>query len=144
MTWYLALAGSAVFLTFSFAFLFRSSIVTSLSGKVFFKNSIVDVYQSYFKLIFDMAHAAATAAVNAKAAAALVKVLRQKNNENTAKFFAAGMAGIILISWILHWTGVAFKHHEVKVGQEVGILKSPVAISRYHHSHCLNKHPLIA
>jgi cyanate permease len=91
-----------------------------------------------------MAHAAATAAVNAKAAAALVKVLRQKNNENTAKFFAAGIAGIILISWILHWTRVAFKHHEVKVGQEVGVLKSPVAISRYHHSHCLDKHPLIA
>ena len=90
-----------------------------------------------------MAHSAATAAVNAKAAAALVKVLRQKNNENTAKFFAAGMAGILLISCISHWTRVAFKHHEVKVGQ-VGVLKTPVAISRYHHSHFLDKHPLIA
>jgi hypothetical protein len=88
-----------------------------------------------------MANATETAAKAAKAKVALAKVLRQKNNENTAKFFAAGMVGMMVLFMIFHWTRFVFKKYEPKKGKPVA-LRIPVAITRYllrprlesHHS----------
>ena len=74
-----------------------------------------------------MANATETAA---KAKAALAKVLRQKNNENTVKFFAAGMVGMMALFIIFHWTRVVFKKYESKRGKSTA-LRVPVAITRY-------------
>jgi hypothetical protein len=46
-----------------------------------------------------MANKSSTAAANAKA---LAKVLRQRNNEDSAKFLAIGMAGIMVVFLILN------------------------------------------
>ncbi len=77
-----------------------------------------------------MANATATAAAASKAAKALAKVLRQKNNENTAKFLAAGVAGMMVLFIIFHWTRSAFKSYESKKGR-VTALRVPIAITRY-------------
>jgi hypothetical protein len=44
-----------------------------------------------------MANGTAAAAAQAKAKQALAKALKQRNNENTVKFFAAGMASMMVL-----------------------------------------------
>jgi len=44
-----------------------------------------------------MANATVEAAAQAKAKTALAKALRQRNNENTLKFFAASMVGMMVL-----------------------------------------------
>ena len=77
-----------------------------------------------------MANATQAAANTAKAKAALAKVLRQKNNENAAKFFAAGMVGMIFLFMIFHGTRYFVKKYESKNGT-IPALRGPVAITRY-------------
>jgi len=78
-----------------------------------------------------MPNATTTAAAAAKDKTALAKVIRQRNNENTAKFFAAGMAGLIVLFMIFHWTRLVFKRYELKKKESLGVFKVPVALSRY-------------
>jgi hypothetical protein len=70
-----------------------------------------------------------TTALAATAPAALAKVLRQRNNVNAAKFFAAGMAGIMTIFIILNWTRFLFKHY-CQGRESSGVLDVPIKISR--------------
>ena len=77
-----------------------------------------------------MANATEIAAKAAKTKATLAKVLRQKNNENTAKFFASGMVGMMMLFMIFHWTRFILKKYESKKGKPT-TLKTPVAITRY-------------
>lgn len=81
-----------------------------------------------------MANATAIAAKEAKAKTALAKLLRQKNNENSAKFFAAGMVGLIVLFMIFHWTRIFFKRYESRTSGSIGPLEVPVRISRYAQS----------
>lgn len=84
-----------------------------------------------FVLSFSMANSTETAAKAATAKAkALAKALRQKNNENSAKFFAAGMVGMICLFMIFHWTRVIFKKYESKHGKFTSF-RVPVAVTRY-------------
>jgi hypothetical protein len=77
-----------------------------------------------------MPNSTTTAAASAATApAALAKVLRQRNNVNAAKFFAAGMAGIMTIFIVLNWTKFLFKHYCQGRGSS-GILDAPIKISR--------------
>jgi len=78
-----------------------------------------------------MPNATVTAAATAKAKAALAKAIRQRNNENTAKFFAVGMAGLIVLFMIFHWTRLVFRRYESKEKGSLGVFQVPVAISRY-------------
>jgi hypothetical protein len=70
-----------------------------------------------------------TTASAATAPAALAKVLRQRNNVNAAKFFAAGMAGIMTIFIVLNWTKFLFKHY-CQERECSGDLDAPIKISR--------------
>lgn len=65
-----------------------------------------------------------------KAKITLAKALRQRNNENTAKFFAAGMAGMVLICILFHWSRFAFAHYGLRARRS-GFLHSPRKFSRY-------------
>jgi hypothetical protein len=76
-----------------------------------------------------MANSTKADAAAAKAKAALAKALRQKNNENTPKFFAAGIVGLIFLFMVFHWARFVFKHYGSKNGSS-GLLKVPVRISR--------------
>jgi len=75
-----------------------------------------------------------TAAADAKAKTALAKALRQVNNENSAKFFAAGMAGMIFLFTVFHWSRFALRHYELRRARRVSLLKIPVRVSRYYPS----------
>jgi len=86
-----------------------------------------------------MANATEVAAA-AKAKTALVKVLRQRNNENTAKFFAAGMAGMMVLFMIFHWTRVVFKRYESRKSESISLSRIPVSLSRYGYSRPSWKH----
>jgi len=78
-----------------------------------------------------MPNSTATAAAEAKASAVnLMKLLRQQNNEKTAKFFAAAMAGIMVLFIIFHWTRVVFKGYERRSGGNVTFLKFPIRVTR--------------
>jgi hypothetical protein len=48
------------------------------------------------------------------AAAAYARALRQKNNENAAKYFAISIAGLIVIFSIIHWIELTFLHRKAK------------------------------
>ena len=61
-----------------------------------------DLPSIYYHLLEDwltltMANATVEAAAQAKAKTALAKALRQRNNENTLKFFAASMVGMMVL-----------------------------------------------
>jgi hypothetical protein len=61
----------------------------------------------------------------------LLKLQRaQQNNENTAKYFAAGMMGLVVVFMIGNWTRVAFKRYESKKKGRIGLLKVLVGVSR--------------
>ena len=77
-----------------------------------------------------MANATETAAKAAKAQAALAKALRQKNNENTAKFFAAGMTGMMVLFMIFHLTRAIFKRTKSERGRST-LSMVLVAVTRY-------------
>jgi hypothetical protein len=80
-------------------------------------------------LLVGMANATEDAAKAAKVKAALAKLIRQRDNENTAKFFAAGMVGIMILFMMFHWTRFVIKRHESK-NKSIGLLRVPVRISR--------------
>jgi hypothetical protein len=73
---------------------------------------------------------AATATATAKAKTAAAKAMRQKNNENTAKFLALGMAGIIVVFVIFHWTRMFYKHYGTRQSRSSSVLKFPIAFIR--------------
>jgi hypothetical protein len=63
------------------------------------------------------AQASAAAAAKAKALKAAQKALRYSNNLDVAKYFAVGMAGIMALFIISHWTRFAYnKSHGPKRG----------------------------
>jgi len=73
----------------------------------------------------------------AAAAAAKAKALRQRNNENAARFFAAGMAGMMVMFIFFHWARFLFKRYQLRRGSSTSFLRVSVGISRYYSSHCL-------
>ncbi|TVY30564.1 putative ferric reductase transmembrane component [Lachnellula hyalina] len=93
-----------------------------------------------------MANATATAAAQAKAAKAkatkLAKILRQRNNEKSAKFFAAAMVGIMVIFILFHWTRIAFKTYERRSSGKATFLRFPVRVTRAARSVLIRKLPL--
>ncbi|TVY94022.1 Ferric/cupric reductase transmembrane component [Lachnellula willkommii] len=85
----------------------------------------------------------ATAAAAAKAAKAKAKkLLRQRNNENSAKFFAAAMAGIMVLFILFHWTRIAYKTYERRSSGKAAFLKFPVRVTRVARSVLIRKLPL--
>jgi hypothetical protein len=76
-----------------------------------------------------MANATEDAAKAAKAKVALAKLIRQRNNENTAKSFAAGMVGMMILFMIFHWTRFVYKRYGSK-SRSIALLRMPVGISR--------------
>ena len=77
-----------------------------------------------------MLNATKTAAKAVKAKAALAKVLRQKNNENTAGFFTVGIVGMIILFMIFHWTRYVFNKYKSNNGNPTA-LRVPFTIARY-------------
>ncbi|TVY20703.1 Ferric/cupric reductase transmembrane component 2 [Lachnellula arida] len=85
----------------------------------------------------------ATAAAAAKAAKAKAKkLLRQRNNENSAKFFAAAMVGIMVLFILFHWTRIAYKTYERRSSGKATFLKFPVRVTRVARSVLIRKLPL--
>jgi hypothetical protein len=78
------------------------------------------------------ANATASAAAAAKAKTALATVIRQKNNENAAKFFAVGIVGMIVLFMVFHWSIVFLKLYELKKNQSLSFLRLPARLSRQH------------
>ncbi|KAH8685737.1 ferric reductase like transmembrane component [Tricladium varicosporioides] len=86
------------------------------------------------------AAAAKSAAAAAKAKQALAKAMRQRNNENSVKFLAAGAVGIMVIFMLSHLIHAIYKRATRKSGPK-GALRFPVAISRNIKSVLLRKVP---
>lgn len=63
------------------------------------------------------------------------KTARQRNNENTAKFFAAGMCGMIFLFILFHWTRFLFKRYGRQKTRISRLLDIPRRIARYLKSH---------
>lgn len=76
------------------------------------------------------AAASAAAAAKVKAAKAAAKALRQVNNQNTAKYFAVGMAGIMALFILFHWTRFFFKRYGSKQASNSKALGLPLAFTR--------------
>jgi hypothetical protein len=77
-----------------------------------------------------MASISSNAAAVAKEKATAAKVLRQKNNENTAKFLALGMAGIVILFIIFHWIRIFYNRYGTRQRSSSIALKLPVAFAR--------------
>lgn len=84
---------------------------------------------------------AATATATAKAKIAAAKALRQKNNENTAKFLTLGMAGIIALFVIFHWTRMFYKRYGTRQSRSSSVLKFPIAFTRSSRRILIQKVP---
>lgn len=56
--------------------------------------------------------AAAAAAAQLKAARVAAKALRQVKNEDTAKYFAVGMVGIMALFMINHWMRFLYTYNK--------------------------------
>ena len=83
-----------------------------------------------------MANSTALAKADVKAQAALAKALRQANNENATKFFAAGMAGVIFLFITFHWGRLPLALYYQRRARRIGSLELLVRISRYYSSQC--------
>jgi len=77
-----------------------------------------------------MANASSNAAAAVKAKTAAAKVLRQKNNENTAKFLALGVAGIMILFVIFHWTHIFYNRYGTRQTRSSSVLRFPTAVTR--------------
>jgi len=60
---------------------------------------------------------AAAAAAELKAAKVAAKALRQVKNEDTAKYFAVGMAGIMALFTIFRWTRFFYNKRYISKGR---------------------------
>lgn len=80
-----------------------------------------------------VARAAVTAA---KAKAGQSKAVRQINNENTAKFFAAGMCGMIFLFILFHWSRLIFKRYGTQRRKVSRFLDVPRRAARYSNLQC--------
>jgi hypothetical protein len=75
--------------------------------------------------------AAAAAAAKLKAAKLAAKALRQVKNEDTAKYFAVGMVGIMALFTIFRWTRFFYnKRYGPKGRSNSKILGCLVALTR--------------
>lgn len=63
--------------------------------------------------------------------ATISKALRQKNNENTAKFFAAGICGMIFLFILFHWARFLFTHYGRRRAGISRLVDLPRRITRY-------------
>ncbi|CZR52291.1 related to ferric-chelate reductase [Phialocephala subalpina] len=61
---------------------------------------------------------------------AISKKLRQRNNENAAKYFASAFCGFIALFIIFHWTRLLYKRCGLSKKRTGGVLKLPVAFTR--------------
>ena len=77
-----------------------------------------------------MANISTSAAAAGKAKTAAAKVLRQKNNEDTAKFLALGMVGIMILFMILHLTRVFYNRYAIRQSRSSNLLRFPIAFTR--------------
>jgi hypothetical protein len=76
------------------------------------------------------ATASAAAAAKLKAAKVAAKALRQVKNEETAKYFAVGMTGIMALFIILRWTRFFYKRYGSKQDSSSKVLGLPIAFTR--------------
>jgi hypothetical protein len=74
------------------------------------------------------ATAGAGAAAKAKQYAAMAKA--QKLNENTAKYFAAGVLGMVLIFTISHWSRFIYSRYASKGVRKSGLMRLQVSVAR--------------
>jgi hypothetical protein len=74
--------------------------------------------------------AAAAAAAKLKAAKLAAKALRNANNEDTAKYFAAGMVGIMAFFTVFHWIRFCNKRYSSKGSSNSKVLGWPIAFTR--------------
>jgi hypothetical protein len=81
--------------------------------------------------LFIMANVTTTPAATAKLKAAKVaaKALRQVKNEDTAKYFAVGMTGIMALFIIFHWTRFFYKRYGSKQESSSKVLELPIALT---------------
>ncbi|KAL3417212.1 ferric reductase like transmembrane component [Phlyctema vagabunda] len=86
-----------------------------------------------------MADATAQAAAKKKA---LAKKLRLINNVNSTKYFAAGMAALVTLFIVFHWTRYFYKKIESRKVVNNKLLKVPLAITRVSRSLLLRKVPI--
>jgi hypothetical protein len=76
------------------------------------------------------AAAAAAAAAKLKAAKLAAKALRNANNADTAKYFAAGMVGIMAFFTVFHWMRFCNKRYSSKGSSNSKVLEWPIAFTR--------------
>lgn len=74
---------------------------------------------------------AVAADASAKAKAAMPKALRQTNNENSAKYFAVGMSGMIFLFILLHWARIIFRRYGRRGTGISGLFNIARGIARY-------------
>jgi hypothetical protein len=84
----------------------------------------------FFTMTTVSSNTAATATATAKAKTAAAKAMRQKNNENAAKFLTLGMAGIIVVFVVFHWTRMFYKHCGTRQSRSSSVLEFPIAFTR--------------
>lgn len=74
---------------------------------------------------------AAAAAAAAKASKVAAKALRQVKNEDTAKYFAVGMVGIMALFTMFHWTRFFYnKRYGPKGSSDSKVLEPLIAFTR--------------
>ncbi|TVY78529.1 Ferric/cupric reductase transmembrane component [Lachnellula suecica] len=86
-------------------------------------------------------HGMNATAIAAAAAAKKVmqgRALQQKNNENVAKYFAAAMAGVIIMFTIFHWSRFLYSRYATKGLKESKIMRAQVSAARLTR-HFLNR-----
>lgn len=70
----------------------------------------------------------AGAAAKAKQYAAMAKA--QSLNEDTAKYFAAGVLGMVLIFTIAHWSRFMYSRYASKGVKNSGLMRLQVSVAR--------------
>ncbi|KAE8453286.1 hypothetical protein EG329_011353 [Mollisiaceae sp. DMI_Dod_QoI] len=72
---------------------------------------------------------------------AISKKLRQRYNENSAKYFAVGIGAIIFLFMIFHWTRFLYKQYGLKSSRTIRVLKLPVVFARFARRFLIRKLP---
>jgi len=109
-----------------------------ISGSCFLLLWLTVITSHFFSKSFIMvnvtttpaATASAAAAAELKAAKVAAKALRQVKNEDTAKYFAVGMTGIMGLFIIFRWTKFFYKRYGSKQESSSKVLRLPIALTR--------------
>jgi len=72
--------------------------------------------------------AIAAAAATKKSMA--VRALQLRNNEKTAKYYAAAMAGLIMVFTLFHWSRFLYSRYATKGPRKSKFMKAQVSLAR--------------